>query len=680
MKRISLLACGAAIALPGMALANCPAITLTDMQGVAGGAHGQQYDLAEFEAAAGCTLEISENPAIGDFNARIRGNSGLPPVAERVPADALVVVPYDSIGSYGGVLNTLANAPESGTADILSVRHVNLVRYADDLQTIVPNVAKSWSWNDDFTVLTVDLREGHKWSDGAPFTSADVIFWYDNIQMDTNVFESPKGYALVGGERMNLEADGPNRVIFNLPSPKPGLLAFFATTHVPPFLPKHFLGQFHPEVDANADANAQTLGFENGYEAIKAYYGNSDWTDTPTPMLSMPDRAGGLPRDAMPTIESHIYVKDTTENRVAVANPYFFMVDTAGNQLPYIPEIDEIYVSDTEVRILKLVNGEADYKSQALQLDAAPILLENQEGGNYTVDLRPQVAYSVFGFNFNHEDLEKRKVFGDLRFREAMSVAINRAELNEVAFLGLGQPLQYTGFSPLPSFVDDKWLSHKAEYDPASAAEMLDDIGMVDTDGDGFRELPNGDTLVLNLSFSSQKVSPAVVELVSKYWQDVGIKVGAKEVTSDEYRSAQSANKLDVVSWQMGQPIAAILGNGSRFVPPYGGYFSARVAMLWGEWVESAGASGVEPPEWSKQIMADIDAFQSAQVGSPVSVEIGNRLVATMTENLVFIGTVQAPGPIYHRNVLKNFPDYLAQSDEFRWAFPYRPQQWFLDE
>jgi peptide/nickel transport system substrate-binding protein len=78
--------------------------------------------------------------------------------------------------------------------------------------------------------------------------------------------------------------------------------------------------------------------------------------------------------------------------------------------------------------------------------------------------------------------------------------------------------------------------------------------------------------------------------------------------------------------------------------------------------------------------MADIDAFQSAQVGSPVSVEIGNRLVATMTENLVFIGTVQAPGPIYHRNVLKNFPDYLAQSDEFRWAFPYRPQQWFLDE
>ncbi len=80
----------------------------------------------------------------------------------------------------------------------MSIRHVNLVRYSDDLETIVPNIAKSWEWNDDFTQLTFHLREGHKWSDGQPFTSADVKFWYDNLALDPNINEKPKDYVTVG--------------------------------------------------------------------------------------------------------------------------------------------------------------------------------------------------------------------------------------------------------------------------------------------------------------------------------------------------------------------------------------------------------------------------------------------------------------------------------------------------
>ena len=110
-------------------------------------------------------------------------------------------------------------------------------------------------------------------------------------------------------------------MIFNLPAPKPGLIAHFATHYSQPFQPKHFLGQFHPGVDSNADANAQALGFENGYAAIKAYYGNSDWTDTPTPMLSNPDLVAGLPKATYPTLESHIVIADTPEGRHFVANP-----------------------------------------------------------------------------------------------------------------------------------------------------------------------------------------------------------------------------------------------------------------------------------------------------------------------------------------------------------------------
>ena len=168
-------------------------------------------------------MSFSTNPDIAALNAKIKGNPDLPGLADRIPAEPLVVVPYDSVGKYGGTLDVLSNATEAGTSDFLSVRHVNLVRFSDDLQTIVPNVAKGWEWNSDFTKLTFHLRKGHKWSDGAPFTSADVKFYHDNLMLDTNIFEKPKDYITVGGETMTVDTPDETTVVFNLPSPKPGL-------------------------------------------------------------------------------------------------------------------------------------------------------------------------------------------------------------------------------------------------------------------------------------------------------------------------------------------------------------------------------------------------------------------------------------------------------------------------
>jgi len=679
MKRI-LLTGVAAMVLPGAALADCPAVTMADMGGVAAGAYPQQFELAEFEAAAGCTMSFSTNPEIADLNGRIQGNGDLPPLAERLPSEPLVMVPYEAVGKYGGELDVLSNATEAGTSDFLSVRHVNLVRYSDDLQTIVPNVAKSWEWNDDFTQLTFKLRAGHKWSDGAPFTSADVKFWYDNLHMDTNIFETPKDYVTVAGEPMTVDTPDETTVVFNLPAPKPGLLAHFATHFGQGFQPKHFLGQFHPAINADADSYAQGLGFENGYDAIKAYWGNSDWTDTPTPMLSKPDLVGNLPKATVPTLESHIYVRDTTEGRYLVANPYFFQVDTTGQQLPYISTQDEVYINDNEVRILKLVNGEIDYKSQSLQLASAPLLLENQEKSNYTIYLRPEITIGAFGFNVTHEDPAKREVFGDLRFREAMSIAINREELNEVAFFGQGVPRQYVGFSPLPEFVDPAWLEYKTGYDPDAANALLDEIGMADTDGDGFRELPNGEKLVVNLNFSTQGIAGQTVELVAQNWAEVGIQSVVKEVTPDEYRSAQSANTLDVSMWRKSQPLAIVLGNNELWVPPYENYFGNRNAMLWAEWIDSGGSAGVEPPQWAKDMVDDINALQSADQSSQEFKDLVTDMVAATAENLLFIGTVNAPAPIYRNNDLINFADFKTHSYEYYRTYPYRATQWFLDE
>ncbi len=666
--------------MAGAALASCPAVTVSDPMGVAAGAFPQQFELGEFQTLADCTLEMAENPDIAAMNARIRGNPEMPALADRMPSEPLVVAPYDMIGSYGGTFNALSNATEAGTSDFMSVRHVNLVRYADDLTTIVPNVAKSWSWNDDFTQLTFVLRAGHKWSDGQPFGAADVEFWYENLQLDPNVIESPKDYVLAGGEPMTVDVIDDLTVRFNMPSPKPGFLAHFANHYAQGFQPKHFLGQYHPDINPDADALAQSLGFEGGYDLIKAYYGSSDWMDTPTPMLAHPDKVAGLPLDAAPTLESHIVISETTEGRQFVANPYFYMVDTAGNQLPYINEMDEIFVGESEVRLLKLVNGEVDYKAQALQIDYVPLLMENQEKAGFVVDLKPDITMPTFAFNVTSEDLEKRKVFGDLKFRQAMSVAMNRDEINEVAMFGLGTPQQYVGFSPTPDFVPAKWEQYFAQHDPEMAKSLLDEIGVVDTDGDGMRELPNGDPLVLNLQVATQGMSIKIVELVGQTWRDVGINNTVKEVTTDEYRSAQSSNQLDVTMFEKSVPLAVVLGNGEIFIPPYDNYFNMRTAMLWGEYVDSNGASGVEPPAYAKEMMQDIKTFQAAQVGTPDSDAAGLKLVENMTGNLLFIGTVKEQKPIYRAAALKNVPAFKTASYAYYRTYPYRPSQWFLDE
>jgi|TARA_B110000211_G_scaffold60124_1_gene67706 peptide/nickel transport system substrate-binding protein len=662
------------------AAANCPPVTVADPMGVGAGAYPQQFELSEFESLANCSLSFTGNPQAASLNARIRGNGSLPSLAKRLPSEPLVVAPYDTVGSYGGTLDVLSNATEAGTSDFLSVRHVNLVRFSDDLQTIVPNVAKGWVWNADFTQLTFTLRAGHKWSDGAPFTSADVKYWYDNIALNSDIMSKPKDYVLVAGERMTVDTPDAVTVIFNLPAPKPGLLAHFATSFAQGFQPMHFLGQWDPKLNDDADAKAKAAGFENGLAVIAAYFGNSDWTDTPSPLLNSPDKVAKLPADVVPTLESHITIADTTEGRHLVANPYFFQVDTAGNQLPYISEQDEVYINENEVRILKLVNSEVDYKAQSLQLASAPLLLENQEKGDYTVELKPEITIATFSFNVTSADLEKRKVFGDLRFRKAMSVAMNRDEINETGFFGMGEPRQYIGFSPAPNFVDPKWASYMTQYDPAMANSLLDEMGMKDMDGDGFRELPNGDRLVINLQYSVQGLAGQVVEMVGQNWAEVGIQSTVKEVTPDEYRSAQSSNALDVTMWRKSQPMGIVLGNNELWVPPFENYFGIRTGMLWAEWVDSEGASGVEPPAYVKQLILDINEFQSTPAGTAKSDALGAKMVEAMVSNLLFIGTVQAPAPIYHRNVLKNFTEFKTQSYEYYRTYPYRATQWFLDE
>jgi peptide/nickel transport system substrate-binding protein len=657
---------------------HCTGSTMND--GLQGGKYPQQYEISEFESAAGCKMQFSENPNITSINATIQGNKGLAAVADRLPDEPLVVVPYDSIGSYGGTIKFLSNATEAGTSDMLSTRHVNLVRFADDLSTIVPNVAKDFEWNDDFTTLTFMLRKGHKWSNGEPFTARDVEFWYEDLMMNTNIREKPYPYLLVGGEPMTVDVIDDTTVRFNLPSPFPGLLATLAWSYNQAFMPAHFLEQFHPEIDSNADANAQALGFEDGWDALAAYYGNSGWTDTPTPMLRNPDLVAGLEYAAYPSLEAYMTIEDTTEGRVYAANPYFHQVDTAGNQLPYIDYQNERYINENEIRLLKLVNGEVDYKSQSVQLESAPQLLDGAESGGYSLQINPGCGAALFSFNVTHPDMEKRKVYGDIRFRQALSIALDRNEINDVAYYGLGVVEQFVGISPAPDFVPEEIKMHMTQYDPDGANALLDEVGLKDVDGDGFRELPNGAPFAMNIDYATQGIGGVEVELVARMWNDVGVKTNFKEVTPDEYRGSQSSNALDVHAWDKGQPLAIVAGNPETFKAPFGNYFNHTQGMLWAAYIDSNGTDGVEPPQWVYDLSDGIDKFQSYELGTAESNEWGKKITTMLTEQTLLIGTVKAPFPTYHRNALKNFTQFKTTSYEYYRTYPYLATQWWLDE
>ncbi|MCV6590300.1 MAG: ABC transporter substrate-binding protein [Marinobacterium sp.] len=674
-----LLIASAAVMMATQAAASCPALTGPE----AGGKYPHLFEKAEYEKAQGCTLSFNENPSIKSLNDRIQGNPALPALAQRLPAEPLVIAPYQQIGQYGGVLDGISKATESGTSDLLSVRHVNLVRFNDDLQTIVPNVAKSWQWNDDFTQLTFALRKGHKWSDGADFTAEDIAFWYNHVQMDTHIIKSAPERFMAGGKPFKVEAIDAQTLRISMAEPMPGLLSTFALDFAQPFLPAHLLRQFHPQLNSDADARAQKLGFENGYALINFYYGQSDWKDIPTTLLKDKTKADALAKAgftaSLPTLEAFIVVEDTLEGRRLVANPYFFQVDTAGNQLPYINEIKEVFIGDEDIQTAKLIAGEVDYKAQAVNLPSAPVLLENKDKGGYQVALRPTMGETTFAFNLTDKDLERRALFNKVEFRRAMSVAVNRDQINEVAYFGLGTPTQYTAFdADTASFVTDQQKNAWIDYNPEQAKKLLDKAGVRDTNGDGVRELPSGKKFELTIQYATQGAATEVVEIIASNWTQVGVKTTIKEVTSDEYRNSQTANDLSVLVWVMGRPLATLSSNNETLLPPYDNFFGLRTGMLWEQYRKTNGAEGVKPPQTVAAMEKLASRFVQLPSGTEASNTLGREIAQRVVDDLFIIGTVKAVSPIYYSNKLGNFEVPKTSSYDYYRVYPYLPSQWFL--
>jgi len=619
-----------------------------------------QLELEEFEAQIGQKLVFSENPLFAD--------KGLPPVADRLPKEPLVVMPYDAIGTYGGTLKGASGGMESGTSEIMAWRTTQLVRMGADNATIKPDVAMAWEWNSDNTELTFTLREGHMWSDGTPFTADDVVFYVNDIVGNAEIYEVPWSAWQIGGVTIKAEKIDDTHVTFIFAEPGTPFLYWLATagSYFPAFAPMEMLKEYHADYNPEADAIAKDAGLDGWVDGFKVYW--HKWADA-TVATEI-----GL---EVPTLESHILAEaPDTQSRSYIANPYYFKVDTTGQQLPYIDMHYERFL-DPELITLEVINGNIDQKSQNIPLSNFPIFKENEVAGDYAIQLNDGMIGPVLIFNYTHKDPAVAEIYSDPRFRQAMSVAINRVELGENLFLGLAG-----GEQAMPanlSYATEADLEYMAQYDTDLANELLDAMGLDQRGADGYRLRADGEKLAIFWEFSAQFTGdPEFAVLIADYWQAVGVDVTIKEIETTLYREKEEGNNLDIaMEWDL--PFEySVISEPRLYTPPWSNS-TPKTGAPWVEYWNTSGASGVEPPAWAQRLYEIAGEFQSAAPGSDEYMALGQEMVKLNLENMTIIGTA---GKIPQINVVSNrignVPQWGINAYRAGYTFSYDPSQWYV--
>ena len=369
-------------------------------------------------------------------------NGELPPVEERLPTNPLVQEVRDSIGQYGGTIIGIAGDEVACDPETCSILNANVAQFNFGY-TIEPDIVESYALSDDGLTFSVSFREGHRWSDGALLTTDDVQFWYDAVVKNDDVFlANTDNGILASGQHAELEIIDDLNFAFHYPEPFVRVLD--TITDFRPFLPEHYLSQFHIDYNENAGEMAQEAGFDFWHELFESKLLGGTAAD---PYFSVQDTS-------LPVLSAWIYESTDSENNYTfVRNPYYHVVDTEGNQLPYTDYFLRLTEPNAEVLVAKIVSGEVTHTGFGRNISEFPLLAENAEANGYVVNLHPDLRASEFGmvFNYTHTDPVLHAIFNDIRFRRAMSIAINRAEVQELIFLGQGKPRQ-------PIFDPDSFL------------------------------------------------------------------------------------------------------------------------------------------------------------------------------------------------------------------------------
>ena len=631
----------------------------------------QYADLDAFTAVTGNAMgSYGEAPMLA---ARVAAGE-LPPVEERLPAQPVVVQPLEAVGEYGGELAGPSTNPTCCGWDALEMRLQKLLTIDTDLTTIIPNIAQAFEISDDQTTYTIHLREGHKWSDGEPFTTEDFRFYFEDVLGNADLTPSPGGPWAVSGELPEFEVIDETTVRYTYAEPYPSLVvALGSEVGNRGFRPAHYFKQFHIDYNDEANALADELGFDGWVQMFNAK-GNP---------FTFTWNLGSETDPYAPTLNTFVFAsEDSFGNKFYERNPYFFKVDTEGNQLPYTDSLRRILVEDLQVQDLKGIAGEYSHYGWGTLL-SFPTYRENEEVGNYRTALAEYSRGNEYAimFNFTTENEALRDIFWDIRFRQAMSVAIDRDEINELVYFGLANPSQA---SPVPAsaFYEPWMTTNYAQYDPDLANQLLDEMGLDQRDADDFRLRPDGETLFLNFQVSvPEDAWRKIGELVTSYWNAVGVKTNYKLREIGWYREARNGNQVDLAAWGLDiVDIGEVATRLTNLRPHWGARASGH---LWRQWLQTDGENGMEPPQEIKDMWEIGEQFLDAPYGSDEWVELGKQFYKMSMEGLYQIGTIQRPPqPLLFKKNLKNTP---PNDTTGQWSWSYRqwvlflPEQWYFE-
>lgn len=599
----------------------------------------------------------------------------LPPVEERLPSNPFVMEPVGGgeIGEYGGTIRLGSIVTERSVEASGIASWPTYIGYDTDMSTIIPLMVAEWSASDDARTYTFTFRDGMRWSDGQPFTTEDIRFWYEECLLNEEIIPAASRSArwTPGGEPFELEVVDELTVRYTFAIPYPTAPYVFGPGFSggplgrTMFLPKHYLMDYHPNY-VDRDELTQRAADE-GYDNWVAYFTSR----IPPQVYSFRFEPG------IPTMAGYNLTEKAGNVFRLERNPYYWKVDTEGNQLPYIDDLQVTVVSNKEVLMTGIINGDYDYSRYNLSMEDFPLLQENQDAGNYELFDEWQQAYVTahgIRFNLTHNDPAVREIFQDFRFRRAMSIALNREEMRDVLFFGAGEPMQNHTMPKTSKFFDPEIAYLHTEYDPDEANRLLDEMGLV-LDGD-WRVRPDGEPLtVVLMSEQSRALMAPAMELITEYWREVGINVVPRSVDSSVWRQAQTTNEFDVTMYPHTGVAPRILSSPSNFVPTSS---ANHWGNLWYQWWSSDGERGEAPPAEIARLFELNDTIQTDP--DPAKRDSAVReMLASTAENLWSIGTLGLYPQlgIYNKNMVNVPREPITAVADTRHDSIANPETWF---
>ncbi len=647
-------ACSGSTALPGQtpttgqtSVGVTPAASVAPTTGAAAASGNPAASVSSSSAPSSFT----EAPQL----AQLAKDGKLPAVTDRLPKSPLVITPIEKVGKYGG---TWRNALLGGSdlAQLhLTIGYEHIVRWDTEWKNVVPNVAEKFEVNAEGTEYTFRLRDGHKWSDGKPFSADDIIFWWEDFVLNTDLNPGGVGPWLKAGDKpMVMEKVNASTIKCKFAAPNGLFLQNLCTynSYQMCAMPKHYLQQFHKKynpsgVDQLAKAANQDTWvklFQTKGAGIPGTPYNALWQNADLPTLN-----GWLVTTAY----------NGTARFTADRNPYYFKVDTAGNQLPYIDKYTADQFQDPETMLLKALNGELDLVyGKVNNLTNKAVFTDNLQKSNlkFYESIGASMNNVVIALNLNAKDQNKRAIFQNKDFRIGLSHAINRQEIIDVVFVGQGEPWQAAPRKESP-YYSEKLAKQYTEFDLAKANASLDKA-FPKKNAQGARLGPDGQPISFQVEVAGtvNQYWLDTMNLIKPMWQKVGVEIQVKNEDRALFYSRKDANEHEAAVWGGDGGLRDGLLD-PRWYFPFNN--ESLMAQAWRYWYNPPGTLLLQPEEPPADIKKQMQLYDQilGTVDEAKQTELFKQLLAITADQFYCFGIILPPaGYGLVKNNLKNVP------------------------